>query len=567
MGIIGGVNPVRLAGIVIMCGLALLLALSGCAVVSGATFDSVIEAEGRSDEDEAPRPEGEDRSDDESSSAPLRIVTEPDGANVYLDGRLRGSSPIDLESIDPGPHLLLVKKDGYFEERRWVDVPESGTVLIDVELEQITGFIDVATTPADAAVLIGGEEVDDGFAEMPIGTYRVEVRRFGYRGYETRVRVRADEVTRVNVDLEPAPFEVSDLVAWRSAFNPENPGGVGTTLVSYEVTAPGDGELVIRDQSDSVVRRVSQGPYRTWDQAYRWDGTDERGRTVADGAYEVTLGATGDDGRYEEATTTVRVDRSLVVRFRSIWSATPGMLYAPTLSALPFSQLQVSAQVAGVVAPGADGLLARFPGRVGVRVGVGAGFELFGYGGFVAHSEPIADRATAGGSVSWDGLSANVGRTTLAAGVAAGGAWRTPTSDGRYAGPDSQASFPGVFASLPLSARLGIVSLVLAPEYRFTPAEVVYGSDLPAGDHWGSIGYLRTGVLVDARQLSMGASAAFRSTRFDEGVSLDLPFQAGLEAHWIIPGSSVALTAMAAGEIDSARDFYAIGGLGIGVLF
>ena len=126
---------------------------------------------------------------------------------------------------------------------------------------------------------------------------------------------------------------------------------------------------------------------------------------------------------------------------------------------------------------------------------------------------------------------------------------------------------PGHCHSLPLSARFGVVSLHVAPEYRRTRAEVVYGSDPLASETWGSIGYLRSGLLVDTGRLSVGASAALRSTRFAEGLSLDLPFQAGIEAHWIIPQSSVALTAFAAGEFDSERDFYAIGGLGIGVLF
>ncbi len=561
-GIIGGVNRTRVAGIVLLTGLAFLLALSGCAVVSGSTFGSVLEAEERASGDEDDAEQGE-----RSGTAPLRVVTTPDDAEVYLDGRLVGSTPLAIESIEPGSYLLVLEKNGYHEVRRWIDVPESGSTVIELDLEQITGFIDVAVTPADATVLVDSEEIDEGFAEMPIGSYRVAVRRFGYRLFEARARVREDEVTRLSVELEPAPFEVDDLSTWRSAFNPENPGRVGTTLVGYEVSAPGEGELVIRDEAGSAVMREREGPYETWEQEYRWDGTDDQGRTVPDGLYEVTLSATGDDGRYEEAQTTVRVDRSLVVRFRSIWSATPGLLYAPTRSALPSTQFQVSTQVAGIVAPTSNGFVARFPGRLGARVGLGAGVELFGYGGFVAQTEPIQDRAEAGGAVSWDGYSTTVGPATLGAGIAAGGSWRSPTADGRYAGPDTQASFPGVFVSLPLSARLGVVSLHVAPEYRRTRAEVVYGSAPLASETWGSIGYLRSGLLVDTGRFSVGASAALRSTRFEEGFSLELPFQAGLETHWIIPQSSVALSAFAAGEFDSASDFYAIGGLGIGVLF
>ncbi|MFW6293845.1 MAG: PEGA domain-containing protein [Spirochaetota bacterium] len=552
--------------------IAVLALLGGCAVVSGSTFDSVAGSVSAGSDSTASISAGSDAEasdgtrEIDANAAPLRVVTDPDGAEVFIDGRRRGTTPLDLADIDPGRYLLVVEKDGYYSERRRIDVPESGSAVIEIDLERITGFLDVSVRPGDALVLVDGDRLRDGFAELPIGNYTVRAEAFGYRSHRVDVRVREREVTRVALTLEPAPFEIDELSAWRRTFGPANPGLVGTTQISYRVSAPGSGRITIFDPTGAVVKDVDQGPYTTWEQEYRWDGSDGAGSTVEDGTYRVTVSATGDDGRVETASTTVTVDSSPVVRYRSIWSASPGLLYAPTRNALPAGQIQLSAQVAGIIAPFESRLVGRFPGRVAARIGIGSGLEFLGYAGATLHSNPLDDRFSLGGSLAWDGPS-TTGNPDVGAGVVLGGMHQSAGPAGRYASPDTQASYPGLFASLPVSLRIRRVSLVLAPEYRLTVAPVAYGDGPLPANEWGSIAYLRGGVVADLEQLTLGVSAALRSSRLRDRPAVDLPFQAGAELHWIVPGSAVAVSAFVASEIESARDFYLMSGLGVGVLF
>lgn len=543
--------------------------------MAGSTFGTVVEAESRGDGREAeaigadsPGNAGVPGADDEQPQ--LEVRTDPSGASVYLDGRLRGTTPLEVDGLESGRYQLRVDRDGYYPVRRWIEIDAESTLLLEIDLERITGFLDVSVTPVDATVRVDGRALDDGFAELPIGRYEVVAERFGFRADRRSVTVEEREVTRVEIELERAPFEVSDLSAWRGRFNPGNPGRTGTTLISYRVSAPGSGTLTIEDDTGTVVRRVDDGPYRTWEQEYRWDGTDSAGEPVRDGSYLVRLEAIGDDGRVETDSTLVVVDRSIVVRYRSLWSAGPGLLYAPTLTPLPGGQAQFSTLLAGIVGPAGDSLVGRFPGRIGGRFGLGANLELSVYGGFLASTEPTADRVTAGGALSWSAPALPLGDALLSAGVLVGGDYRSPTVDGLYAGPDTHAAAPGFFGSLPLSLRMGSLALVLVPEYRLAVAPVTYAPDLPA-NAWTSIVYLRPGVVADIGSVTLGVSAALRSTPLTGPAAaqpaIQTPVQAGAEVHWIVPGSSVVLSGFAAGEFERADAFYLMGGLGVGVLF
>ncbi|MFW5688731.1 MAG: PEGA domain-containing protein, partial [Spirochaetota bacterium] len=265
---------------------SVLIFLSGCAVTSGTTFESVVGAEQEAAREELTTTE-EIVTDDELP--PLRVVTSPEGASVSLDGRRRGVTPLDVEEIERGRHLLELDAEGYHRVRRWITVPQSGSLIVEIELTPITGFLEIDVVPSDATVRVDGERLRGTFAELRIGTYDVSIERFGFRREETDVTIRRDRVTEITFDLEPAAFEIEAIDVYRRRFSPANPGTTGSTLVSYRVTAPGEGTLRITDLSGEPVRTVAQGPYATWDQEFRWDGTDESGSRVPDGTYAIEV--------------------------------------------------------------------------------------------------------------------------------------------------------------------------------------------------------------------------------------------------------------------------------------
>ena len=536
--------------------------LGSCAIVAGSTLETVIDTE---------RPERQPADDGDAPPAGtgeprLRVITRPDDALVSIDNRFVGRTPLDVDDIAPGRYWLLVEKGGFYPVERRITIDERRSLVVELDLKQITGFLQVDTDPA-ATVTVGSRSLDDGFAELPVGTYTVRVERFGYEPQTLRAAVEVDRVTRLSVDLNPALFDVDGYASSRRAFNPDNPGLTGTVTVRFRVTAPGDGTIAIGSDSNAIVRSIPVGPFTEWDQAATWDGSDADGRRVPDGEYQITIEAIGDSGERVVRRTTVRVDGSLVVRYRSIWGANAGLLYVPTLEPLPSGQVQLTAQIAGAALPTSGGWVGRFPARVGARVGIGPAAELVVHGGAIIQVAPGSERWSAGAAATWVPLQPRFGGPgSIAIGLSGGALYQSPIA-GRYAAPDSQASHAGFFASVPVSLRFASVSATIAPEARLSPAPVWYGTLPRPDERWVGFGYLRYGVGVDVGAVSAGLSGALRTSTFGGPLSIQAPYLAGAEAHVILPGLPVVVSVIAAAEIESRRDFYVMGGIGFGLLF
>lgn len=72
--------------------------------------------------------------------------------------------------------------------------------------------------------------------------------------------------------------------------------------------------------------------------------------------------------------------------------------------------------------------------------------------------------------------------------------------------------------------------------------------------------------MLDFGSFSAGLSLALRSQSFARGLALQLLFGAGAEAHWLIPGTNLVLSAIAVTEFVSRSDYYVAWGGGIGLI-
>jgi hypothetical protein len=61
---------------------------------------------------------------DGGKTAALRLQSQPTGAEVFLDGRTRGKTPLDLRGLTPGLRALTLKKDGFVPLALQVYLPD-----------------------------------------------------------------------------------------------------------------------------------------------------------------------------------------------------------------------------------------------------------------------------------------------------------------------------------------------------------------------------------------------------------------------------------------------------------
>lgn len=141
------------------------------------------------------------------SQATLAIDSAPQDAEVYLDGRLQGTTPLRVTS-QPGRRTLRIERDGYrtFETTLRLSPGESRRVSADLERVPTTGTLRFESNPDGADVFIDGRfegTTPLGARDYQPGTYRVTFERSGYSPERRSVTVERGESRTVSVRLSP----------------------------------------------------------------------------------------------------------------------------------------------------------------------------------------------------------------------------------------------------------------------------------------------------------------------------------------------------------------------------
>lgn len=140
------------------------------------------------------------------ATATLVVDSRPAGAEVYLDGRLSGRTPVSLQ-VNPGRHEVELRLAGYQPYRVTVNPRPGERVQVFAQLvpEARQGTLAVTSSPSGAEVYVEGtlRGRTPLSLSLPEGRYAVELRAPGYEPYQATVQVRRGETTRLDVRLNP----------------------------------------------------------------------------------------------------------------------------------------------------------------------------------------------------------------------------------------------------------------------------------------------------------------------------------------------------------------------------
>lgn len=128
----------------------------------------------------------------EPANAKLLVNSIPRTANVTVNGRYRGQSPITL-ALSPGvDYEIGLSKAGYGATSRRVRLEAAASDSIMVDLSARTGSLTVNVQPSDAAVYIDGRPRGKGSTTLQLSSapHRVEVRKDGYQAWSRTVTPR-----------------------------------------------------------------------------------------------------------------------------------------------------------------------------------------------------------------------------------------------------------------------------------------------------------------------------------------------------------------------------------------
>ena len=143
----------------------------------------------------------------------ISITSEPSGAEIYLDGKYQGTTPMTLSDVISGDHKIELKKSGYEDWSYSVSVKADETESVSAGLKPetvITGSISITSEPAGAEIYLDGKY--QGTTPMTLsdvisGDHKIKLKKSGYEDWSYSVSVKADEIEYVSAELISPPLD------------------------------------------------------------------------------------------------------------------------------------------------------------------------------------------------------------------------------------------------------------------------------------------------------------------------------------------------------------------------
>lgn len=492
----------------------------------------------------------------------LRIRSTPDDADVTINNRYVGRTPLTINDLSPGTHRVVISMSGYRTVERWIRLRDNSISELDVTLEQRVGFLAVAVQPESAELFLDGARLKDTGSRYPVGEYTLTAVAFGYRTDIRRITIHENRTTSVVVTLEPAPFAISALAIANSRFNPKSPGPSGSVVIRFTAAAPGSGDVTIRDEF-GVPRFARSIEALSAENRVEWDGRDHAGVPLPDGVYTVVVRAMSADGEtVVERLETAQIDSSLRIAYRSMFGGTAGTQFSPDATTLPTASYQISAGSLGRWRIGPESDLDRATAHIGIRVGAGAGLEPALAAEVAVSTERPETHLQGTLSLRWAYANPLPGPGVRFAGAA-------QTSLTIASGPgtepiprDTTANHPRWAIAAPVGLVTGPIRVIVAPELAVSDSHPTARGSGVSGRFPLVWGYGRAAVIYDGGPTVAAVSTALRFEPWLRTVSA--PPSVAVEFHRLIPHTPLFLSFVTSAEFAGSGAL--MFGLGLGVL-
>ncbi len=149
------------------------------------------------------------------ADARLIVNTIPRGANVTVNGRYRGQSPITLSLAPDVDYEIGLSKAGYGVTTRNLRLASNASESIMVDLSARLGTVTVVVRPEDATVYVDGRARGKGKTTVRLSAtpHSIEVKRPGYADWKRTVTPRPGYPQTLTASLRSLEAIAQDLVS------------------------------------------------------------------------------------------------------------------------------------------------------------------------------------------------------------------------------------------------------------------------------------------------------------------------------------------------------------------
>ena len=159
----------------------------------------------------------------EPANAQLQVNSIPRGANVTVNGRYRGQTPVTIALSPDIDYEIGLSKAGYGTTVRKRRLEAAASEEMTIDLTARVGELTVAALPGDATIYIDGRARGTGTVSLKLSSapHRLEVKRNGYQTYSRMVTPRPGYPQNIPVRLKSD----AEIAAQSVASTIQNPQG------------------------------------------------------------------------------------------------------------------------------------------------------------------------------------------------------------------------------------------------------------------------------------------------------------------------------------------------------
>jgi TolB-like protein len=207
----------------------------------------------------------------------LRIASHPGGAQVMQAGKKLGTTPLQLQDLEPGEYVLEIALDDYASRTVSIQVESGvGATPAVVELSRLTGGLTMHSTPegADASIEDGaGNRTPLGKTpidtmELPIGSYGLRFEKEGYYPVTRAVTIAVGTTSVAEASLKFVPGSVRIVTDPRFAEVYLDDVFKGIAPLEISDLAPRSYTVRVKSAYGVEERNVDVGPGRVSEESF-----------------------------------------------------------------------------------------------------------------------------------------------------------------------------------------------------------------------------------------------------------------------------------------------------------
>jgi len=135
----------------------------------------------------------------------LNITSDPPGAQVLLDGKAYGTTPLKLDSFPVGNYALTLKLDGNPDITDTVSIATGAVLSKQYKFTSLLGGLTILTDPAGASITIDGQATNQTapftFTGLKEGTHEVLLELPGYLPWSGEATISHGQTGQLSIAL------------------------------------------------------------------------------------------------------------------------------------------------------------------------------------------------------------------------------------------------------------------------------------------------------------------------------------------------------------------------------